>query len=85
MTTTISPGTQLAELKRKAEEYNAKLRADGIKLLSYVVPCCGATQESRENNTGGRWTTLATCTECGGMYMKITTAEGVTALIPEGA
>lgn len=76
---------ELAELKRKAEEYNAKLRADGIKLLPYAVPCCGATQESRENTTGGRWTTLATCTECGGMYMKITTAEGVTALVPDGA
>ena len=84
MTTMTNPA-ELAELKRKGEEYNARLRAKGIKLLPYVVPCCGATLESRENTEGGRWTTLARCPECGGLYMKITTTEGVTALVPDEA
>jgi hypothetical protein len=82
MTNTTTPA-ELAALKRKNDEYNARLRAQGIKLLPYVVPCCGATLESRENTEGGRWTTLATCPECGALYMKITTAEGVTALVPD--
>ena len=82
MSTTLTDPAQLADLKRKHDEYNARLRANGTKLLPYVVPCCGATLEGRENTEGGRWTTLATCPECGSLYMKITTAEGITALVP---
>lgn len=82
MHTEITPAA-LAELKRKHDEYNDRLRAQGVTLLPYKVPCCGATLESRANTEGGRWTSLATCPECGGLYAKITTAEGVTTLMPE--
>lgn len=75
--------SQLADLKRKSDEFNARLRAKGVTLLSYVAPCCGSTLESRAAEEGGRWTTGATCPECGGMYMKITTADKVEALVPD--
>jgi len=83
MTTSKIDPAQLADLKRQSDEYNERLRAKGVTLLPYVVPCCGATLESRDNTSGGRWTTMAQCPECGGMYMKITTAGKVEALVPE--
>lgn len=83
MNTTKMDPAQLADLKARTLEYNARLRAKGVTMLSFVVPCCGATAESRAADEGGRWTTGATCIECGGMYMKITTADKIEALVPE--
>jgi hypothetical protein len=73
----------LADLKRRGDAYNERLRAKGVTLLPYVVPCCGSTLESRAAEAGGRWDTLATCPECGGLYMKISTADKIEALVPE--
>lgn len=73
----------LATLKQQHDAYNAKLRANGITLLSYRVPCCKATLESRAANPGETWDTLATCPECGALYIKISTDNEVKALIPD--
>jgi hypothetical protein len=75
----------LAQLKRQHEEYNMRLEIDGHKLLKYRVPCCGALLKSRAANAGETWGTLATCPDCGEMYMKISTATEIRALVPEAA
>jgi hypothetical protein len=75
---------ELAALKQRHDEYLANLRAQGVTLLSYVVPCCGAKLEAPAASEGGRWTSLATCPECGGMFMQITTADKIEALRPNG-
>lgn len=74
---------QLNDLKQRQDDYNARLRAKGVTMLAYKVPCCGATLESRAADAGARWSTLATCTECNGMYTKISTSEEIKALMPE--
>lgn len=75
----------LSELKRKSDEYNARLKAKGIAMLAYRSACCSKTLESRAAPVGQRWDTLATCPECGALYMKVTTESRVQALIPEAA
>lgn len=73
----------LEDLKRRHAEYNAKVVANGVKLISYVVPCCGNMIEDREGSPGETWDTMATCYHCGAHYFKITTATAITAVIPK--
>lgn len=73
----------LATIKQQHDAYNERLRTKGFTLLSYRVPCCGATQWSRPANPGERWDTLATCTECGALYIKISRDNTIEALSPD--
>lgn len=71
-------------LKQKHEAYNDRLKAKGVQMLTCILPCCGGTLESRVGEPGRQWDTLATCPECGELFMKITTGTNLVALIPEG-
>ena len=75
-------GTNLPELKRKHDAYNTRLKARGVALLTYTVPCCGGQLEGRPASPGEVWDTLATCPLCGALYVKISTAEAIAALAP---
>lgn len=73
----------LAKLKQQHDDYNARLQAKGITLRPYRAPCCGAVLWSRVANTGERWDTLATCPECGELYIKISTDAAILGLRPD--
>jgi hypothetical protein len=75
--------TNLTELKQKHGEYIAKAKAKGMKTLTFRTPCCEKDVEDRAAPAGEKWDTLATCPHCGAMYMKISTAEAITAEVVE--
>ena len=70
----------LTTLKQKHDDYNAKLKARGVKMLAYTVPCCNGQMEGRAAGAGEKWDSLATCPHCGELYMQITTANEIQAL-----
>lgn len=74
---------KLTELKQRHAAWIARAKANGATILSYRVPCCDATMEDRAAGPGERWDILATCPHCGGLYLKISTADAITALLPE--
>ncbi|KPC53769.1 hypothetical protein [Amantichitinum ursilacus] len=69
----------IKETKAKYLEQNFKLRQRGIRLVSYRVPCCGATLEGRLASAMEEWESVATCPECGELYMKYTTDRKISA------
>lgn len=87
MNTDTKDPAYLADLRRRGAEYNDKLRAKGIKLVTYRLPCCLAQSESRVQPPGETqaWDTLATCEHCGALYLKITQGEKVSTMIPPAA
>lgn len=76
----ITQAEDLAEFKRKYDERNANLKAQGITLLTYKVPCCGGELDSPANY-GEKSEMLTTCPLCGSLYMKISTRTKITALV----
>jgi Zn finger protein HypA/HybF involved in hydrogenase expression len=73
----------LAKLKARHDEYIEKCRAAGAKLTAYRAPCCGGLLEARVAPRGQVWDTMAQCPHCGGLYLKITKGDRVTAVVPE--
>lgn len=64
-------------LLQKHEEYIARVRAKGAKILSYDCPNpeCGKAVEVivPENKRAGTWDTSCTCPHCGDLQFKIAT------------
>jgi len=78
---------ELATLRAKQAEFLARVKARGGNVLEFTAPCCGGKQETHAPTTpiepGERpWSSMATCTNCGAMYMKNTYHDHVAAAIP---
>lgn len=73
---------QLAKLKAKNDEYFARMRDQGRKLVAYHAPCCKGLLETLAAPRGQVWDTMAQCPHCGGMYLKITKGAKVEAFVP---
>ncbi len=76
---------QCTALKKKHDAYIAMCRERGDKLVAYRVPCCGGLLETRAAARSETWDTMSQCPHCGGLYLKITKGDRVTALLPDGA
>jgi hypothetical protein len=70
-------------LKLKHDEYIAKCRAAGDKLVAYRVPCCGGLLETRAAPRGEVWDTVSQCPHCGHLYIKLTRGSEIEALSME--
>lgn len=70
---------KLATLRRRHDEYIARLKAAGNKVITVDLPC-GHQTETPAAPEGEVWDTLSTCQHCGALYMKITSGDRVDAL-----
>ncbi|MBN8885936.1 MAG: hypothetical protein J0I77_09470 [Rudaea sp.] len=70
-------------LLQKHEEFISRLRANGVRILRYQVPCCGKELEDRAANKGEVWDTLATCPHCKALYLKISKSSEIVAMLAE--
>jgi hypothetical protein len=71
----------LVKLRAAHAAYNERLKAKGVKLATYKVPCCGQQMEDRAPDTpGAQWDSLASCIHCGALFVKIATFDKIEAL-----
>lgn len=69
----------LQDLRRRADDYIARVKAKGRTIVTFSTPC-GHQLETPAAPKGERWDTLATCHHCGATYIKITIGDRVDAL-----
>lgn len=70
-------------LMERYQEYNNRLKARGIKMVSYQCPCCSESIETQPAPKGEKWDTLSECPHCNRLYMKFTDGSRAYGLIPE--
>ncbi|KPX46955.1 hypothetical protein ALO68_200094 [Pseudomonas syringae pv. helianthi] len=73
-----------ATLMQLYTEYNDRLKAQGIKLITFSCPNCNESVETRPAPKGDTWDTLSDCPHCNSMFMKITKGKKAFGLIPDG-
>lgn len=62
-------------------EHIERCRAAGKTIVTYRITTCGHMAQSVESSSSIRWSTVATCIECGKLYIKVT--EGSTIITRE--
>lgn len=67
----------LDERRQHHQEYLARHRASGSKLLTYQTPCCGYRQTTVAAEPGETWDSAAVCLGCGSLYWRVITDEQV--------
>jgi hypothetical protein len=70
------PAKQLTP-KEQHEQYIARAKLAGKRILTYKAPCGHELETPAPEGGKDRWTTAATCPECGALYMKATTHNSV--------
>jgi len=70
-------------LMQRYTEYNDRLKAKGIKLITFACPSCGQSIETGPAPEGDVWDTLSDCPHCNAMFMKVTEGKKAYGLIPE--
>lgn len=72
-------------LLQKYHEYNARLREQGTRMLTFQCPNqgCGNDIEVQAAPKGDTWDTLTTCPHCEQMFFRITHHDRVEALFPQ--
>lgn len=63
--------------------YNERLKAQGLKFLSFDCPKCGEGIETQRATRGDTWDTLSTCPHCEALFMKITTHKKAVGRLPQ--
>lgn len=69
-------------LKQRYSEYKDRLRASGVKLVSFDCPCCSEIIDTKPAPKGETWDTMATCPHCEGMYKLFTEGGHAYGLVP---
>ncbi|AUV05506.1 hypothetical protein V8X86_000801 [Escherichia coli] len=67
-------------MKQEYQEFIAKVRKDGGRLLPFPCPLCREKIETLAPPEGDLWDTLATCPHCEGTFFKRATATKVEAI-----
>lgn len=76
---------QQPTLKEQHEQYIARAKLAGKRILTYKAPCGHELETPAPEGGKDRWTTAATCPECGALYMKATTHNSVVVTeMPDG-
>jgi len=72
----------MTTLKQRYSEYNDRLRASGIALISLECPCCSAVIETKSGVDGEKWHSMAQCPECEGLFKLFTEGSKAYGLTP---
>lgn len=73
----------MATLKQKHDEFIARLKAQGTKILEFKCPACGKKIETQAAPKGDTWDSLSNCPHCEALYMKIVTNKKAVGQIPQ--
>lgn len=72
----------MSTLMQRYTQYNERLKAKGIKLISFDCPSCAKAIECQAAPRGDTWDSMANCPHCDALFKHITEGKKSYGLLP---